>query len=127
MARSYIGSFTLLLAKIIITFLGLSLFVRELTTIMWIMGGCIAVDSAARVAESRPPLSFNLGIRVILAVSNNLPWCITRFLDYCVDRVFLRRVGGGYIFIHRLLMEHFAALTPEDIERLAANAEGGRA
>jgi hypothetical protein len=24
--------------------------------------------------------------------------------------VFLRRVGGGYIFIHRLLLEHFAAM-----------------
>jgi hypothetical protein len=22
--------------------------------------------------------------------------------------IFLRRVGGGYIFVHRLLMEHFA-------------------
>jgi hypothetical protein len=26
---------------------------------------------------------------------------------------FLRRVGGGYIFIHRMLMEHFAAMAPE--------------
>mgnify|MGYP001266172194 CR=1 FL=1 len=30
------------------------------------------------------------------------------FLDHCVDLIFLRRVGGGYIFVHRLLMEHFA-------------------
>jgi hypothetical protein len=34
-----------------------------------------------------------------------IPW-----LDYCVDRLFLRRVGGGYIFIHRLLMGHFAEM-----------------
>ena len=26
---------------------------------------------------------------------------------------FLRKVGGGYIFIHRLLMEYFASLGPE--------------
>ena len=27
---------------------------------------------------------------------------------------FLRRVGGGYIFVRRLLMEHFAAMSPEE-------------
>jgi hypothetical protein len=32
------------------------------------------------------------------------------FLDHCVDLIFLRRVGGGYIFIHRLMMEHFAEM-----------------
>ena len=26
------------------------------------------------------------------------------------DRIFLRKVGGGYIFIHRLLQDYFAAL-----------------
>jgi hypothetical protein len=31
-------------------------------------------------------------------------------LDYAADRIFLRKVGGGYIFIHRMLMEYFAAL-----------------
>jgi len=34
--------------------------------------------------------------------------------DYCVDLIFLRRVGGGYIFVHRLLMEHFAAMYQEE-------------
>ncbi len=29
---------------------------------------------------------------------------------YATDRIFLRKVGGGYIFIHRVLMEYFAAL-----------------
>jgi hypothetical protein len=28
-------------------------------------------------------------------------------------RIFLRRVGGGYIFVHRLLMEHFAKMYVE--------------
>lgn len=31
-------------------------------------------------------------------------------LNHCVDLIFLRRVGGGYIFVHRLLMEHFAEM-----------------
>jgi hypothetical protein len=37
-----------------------------------------------------------------------------RFLNYAVERVFLRKVGGGYIFTHRLLMEYFATLEPSD-------------
>ncbi len=66
-------------------------------------------------------------LRYMLARNNYLPFRLVPFLDYCVDRIFLRRVGGGYIFIHRMLMEHFASLTPEDIERIAADVEGVRA
>ena len=49
------------------------------------------------------------------------PLNYARFLDYCAARIFLRKVGGGYIFTHRLLLEHFAALTEEDIKRLAGS------
>jgi hypothetical protein len=42
----------------------------------------------------------------------NVPWNYIRFLDYAAERVFLRKVGGGYIFTHRLLMEYFATLGP---------------
>lgn len=31
-------------------------------------------------------------------------------LDYATERILLRKVGGGYIFVHRLLMEYFASL-----------------
>jgi hypothetical protein len=33
------------------------------------------------------------------------------------ERIFLRKVGGGYIFIHRLLMEYFADLYTESSDR----------
>ena len=62
-------------------------------------------------------------LRYILAHTNRAPRNYPRFLDYCSERIFLHKVGGGYIFVHRLLQEHFASLTPEDIERLAANAD----
>jgi hypothetical protein len=39
-----------------------------------------------------------------------MPWRYERFLEYCSKLVFIRRVGGGYIFIHRMLLEHFAAV-----------------
>lgn len=31
-------------------------------------------------------------------------------VHYTTERIFLRKVGGGYIFVHRLLMEYFASL-----------------
>jgi len=51
--------------------------------------------------------------RVISGFQNTLPWRLIPFLDHCVDLIFLRRVGGGYIFVHRLLMEHFAEMYME--------------
>jgi len=38
------------------------------------------------------------------------PWEYVRFLDYASERVLLRKVGGGYIFMHRMLLEYFAAM-----------------
>ncbi|HAG84511.1 MAG TPA: hypothetical protein DCL61_25985 [Cyanobacteria bacterium UBA12227] len=42
-----------------------------------------------------------------------IPWNYARFLDYASDRIFLQKVGGGYIFTHRLLLEHFAQMKLE--------------
>ena len=49
-------------------------------------------------------------LRVVLYLSRQMPWNIARFLDHAVERIFLRKVGGGYIFVHRLLLEYFAGL-----------------
>jgi len=42
------------------------------------------------------------------------PLHYVHFLDYAAGRIFLRKVGGGYIFVHRLLLEYFASLEPEE-------------
>ena len=47
-------------------------------------------------------------LRVILYIFQHSPWNYARFLDYATNRLFTQKVGGGYIFIHRMLMEHFA-------------------
>jgi hypothetical protein len=52
-------------------------------------------------------------LRLMIAQNNMIPFSTTPFLDHCVDLIFLRRVGGGYIFVHRLLMEHFAEMYVE--------------
>jgi DNA polymerase III delta prime subunit len=52
----------------------------------------------------------HLILRLVLYFSGSIPWNYSHFLNYATDRIFLQKVGGGYIFIHRMLLEHFAAL-----------------
>ena len=48
-------------------------------------------------------------LRFLLHMAEGVPYRLVQFLDDSVNRIFLRRVGGSYIFIHRLLLEYFAA------------------
>lgn len=50
----------------------------------------------------------HLILRLLLWRSGCIPWNYARFLDYAAERIFLQKVGGGYIFVHRTLLEHFA-------------------
>jgi hypothetical protein len=61
----------------------------------------------------------HLALRLVLSRKGSLPLRLVPFLDYCVERIFLRKVGGGYIFVHRLLMEHFASLYTEQPDEMA--------
>jgi hypothetical protein len=47
-------------------------------------------------------------LRLILWINGFIPWNYAHFLDYATERIFLQKVGGGYVFIHRILLEHFA-------------------
>ena len=49
-------------------------------------------------------------LRFLLWLNGFTPLLYVRFLDFAAERVFLRKVGGGYIFVHRMLLEHIAAL-----------------
>jgi hypothetical protein len=73
-------------------------------------------------------IGFNLGgkacirhftLRLILYYQGYIPWNYARFLDYATERIFLQKVGGGYIFIHRMLLEHFAQM---ELERGSSNS-----
>jgi hypothetical protein len=50
----------------------------------------------------------HLCLRFILWKSGTIPWNFARFLNYCVERRLLLRVGGRYRFLHRELLDHFA-------------------
>jgi energy-coupling factor transporter ATP-binding protein EcfA2 len=49
-------------------------------------------------------------LRFSLWLSGSLPFRYVRFLNYCVDRVLLRRTGGGYSFVHGTFQEYIAGL-----------------
>ncbi|MCU0524253.1 MAG: hypothetical protein MUF72_05460 [Elainella sp. Prado103] len=49
-------------------------------------------------------------LRVLLWMRDRVPLNLVRLLDYASERIFLQKVGGGYIFIHRMLLEHFAEM-----------------
>lgn len=52
-------------------------------------------------------------LRFMFRRKDHIPRNYDHFLDYAAKLIFLRKVGGGYIFIHRLLLEHFAAMHDE--------------
>jgi len=59
----------------------------------------------------------HFALRLVLWHNNFAPLNYIRFLDYAASRIFLRKVGGGYVFMHRLLLEYFAARYQISAER----------
>jgi hypothetical protein len=56
----------------------------------------------------------HLLLRMVLRRDRRSPWRYTRFLDHCCRLVFLRKVGGGYIFIHRSIQDYFCSKSPAE-------------
>ena len=56
------------------------------------------------------PFLQHFTLRFWLWRTGSLPWNLIAFLDEAAERLLLRKVGGGYIFVHRLLLEYFASL-----------------
>jgi len=51
-------------------------------------------------------------LRLILWLSGCTPFKFIKFLDHSAKLILLKKVGGGYIFIHRMLLDYFAEMTP---------------
>lgn len=49
-------------------------------------------------------------LRAIFRAQGKIPWRYARFLDYATQLTLLRKVGGGYIFMHGLLQAHLAGV-----------------
>ena len=74
-------------------------------------------------------LSFGIGaylqhfvLRIFLWRTNCLPWRLIPFLDEAAERLLLRKVGGSYIFVHRLLLEYFATLETSSSEEVSTGS-----
>ncbi|CAN1210833.1 hypothetical protein TUMEXPCC7403_11585 [Tumidithrix helvetica PCC 7403] len=52
-------------------------------------------------------------LRVLLFFSGKIPWNYAKFLNYATDAILLQKIGGGYVFVHRLLLEHFSEIHHE--------------
>ena len=77
------------------------------STIIMCLGGGIAGEPTTR---SGAVVVRHMILRVLLYRQHSTPLNYARFLDYAAERVLLRKVGGGYIFTHRMLMEYFASV-----------------
>ena len=53
-------------------------------------------------------------LRLLLSRMGNFPWQAVSFLEDAKTRTLLQRVGGGYSFMHRLLLDYFADLDSGD-------------
>jgi NACHT domain len=84
----------------------------------------IAMAPVVALGAGGAALLKHLILRLLLKVNNSIPWDYVRFLDYAADRILLRKVGGGYMFIHRMLLEHFAAryVEPGTMPKKAASS-----
>ncbi len=51
------------------------------------------------------------------------PWRYVAFLDDTVDQLLMRKVGGGYIFRHRLLQDYFSSLNVISPQKPPVRAE----
>ena len=52
----------------------------------------------------------HFALRIFLWRAGSLPRNVVAFLDEAAERLLLRKVGRGYIFMHRLLLDYFASL-----------------
>jgi transcriptional regulator with XRE-family HTH domain/DNA polymerase III delta prime subunit len=62
-------------------------------------------------------------LRWLLYSRHVFPWQAQAFLNDATARILLRRVGGGYSFIHRLLLEYFANLDDGNVPKRGQQIE----
>jgi hypothetical protein len=101
-------------------FVGLSgwLFSMVFTTSLGRLHGLVVVLFLGLLVGLAIGLLYGLGafvkhfvLRFLLWLrGDDLPWNLVPFLDEAAERLLLRKVGGSYIFVHRLLMDYFAEL-----------------
>jgi hypothetical protein len=80
----------------------------ELRSFGWTVGLIVGL-SGALISGGMFALK-HFVLRLFLWIGGSAPLRYVAFLAQAKDLLFLRQVGGGYIFVHRLLREYFVSL-----------------
>ena len=56
------------------------------------------------------PIVQHFVLRFLLYCQGNIPWNYAKFLEYTTERRLTQQIGGRFRFIHRELLDHFAAM-----------------
>jgi hypothetical protein len=67
---------------------------------------------------------YHCALRLVLWHKNFAPLRYVRFLNSATARIFLRKVGGGSIFVHPMVLEYCAAMPQASAERQNCNTHG---
>jgi DNA polymerase III delta prime subunit len=82
----------------------------DVTGLLHLLGVISAIALWATIFNSALVCAQHLALRLVLFRARVIPWNYARFLNACCDCHLLQRVGGRYLFIHRLVQERFAAM-----------------
>ena len=97
------------LAGGLLAILGYGLGFKSTTRLLTVLGFTLSFGLAAAMRYGGYTWLQHRRLRRLLVRSGVTPRDYVGFLDYAAERIFLRKVGGGYMFIHRLLQDYFAA------------------
>ena len=96
--------------------LGLALavgLVREIDQEFAVGGGALGLGLGLIVGLNRGGSAVlkHYVIRLILVLRGYIPMRLVALLDQSANLILLKKVGGGYVFVHRLLLDYFAELS----------------
>lgn len=93
--------------------LSLALSITQLTIpsliIFWLPLGLMSAVLVGLLSGGLASLRHGV-LRLLLWRGGAMPWHYVRFLDEAAGCILLRKVGGGYMFVHRLILDYFASL-----------------
>jgi hypothetical protein len=85
------------------------LFLQQYGWLLALCGGLLVCSMSGGLAVLRHSI-----LRLLLRRAGVVPRHYVRFLDETASCILLQKVGGGYTFVHRLLLEYFASLEQHD-------------
>jgi len=107
-AGAILGPLIALLVLLTSQFAGTSPRLGGMIGYVWAL--VIAVAIVFWATNGGMPWLYHYILRLMLWRAGFIPWNYSHFLDSAVSRLLLRKIGGGYLFVHRFILEYFAHL-----------------